>query len=135
VVSDTVFYDGTCGFCHWSVKLLLAADRRGTLFRYAPLGGDTFGKRIPEAGRIRLPDSLVVHTAAGAVLVRSAAVLHILRRVGGWWRLVACFLGCLPRPLLDRLYDALAAVRHRLFRRPSQSCPVIPLALRRRFDP
>ncbi len=133
--TDTVFYDGTCGFCHWSVKVLLSADRRGDLFRYAPLGGDTFHALVPQAERMRLPDSLVVHTVAGALLVRSPAVLHILRRLGGWWRLMAFLLAWLPRPLLDRLYYAFAALRYRLFRRPRESCPLLPASLRARFDP
>jgi predicted DCC family thiol-disulfide oxidoreductase YuxK len=117
------------------VKILLAADRRGNLFRYAPLGGDTFRALVPNADRRGLPDSLVVYTVAGALLVRSAAVLHILRRLDGWWRLVAWLLAWVPRPLLDRLYDAVAALRHRLFRRPTESCPLLPASLRARFDP
>ncbi len=132
---DTVFYDGNCGFCHWSVKLLLSADRRGCLFRYAPLGGDTFRACVPEAERMRLPDSLVVLTAGGVLLLRSAAVLHLLRRLGGWWRVSAFFLRFLPRPIRDRLYDSFAAVRLRLFRRPNESCPLLPPSLRTRFDP
>ena len=115
--------------------MLLAADQGGNLFRYAPLGGETFNGLISPADRRRLPDSLVVHTSAGTVLVRSTAVLHILRRLGGWWRFAAFFLGWLPRPLLDRFYDGFAAVRYRLFRRPTESCPLLPKALRSRFDP
>jgi predicted DCC family thiol-disulfide oxidoreductase YuxK len=135
LAADTVFYDGNCGFCHWSVKWLVTADRRGDLFRYAPLGGDTFRALVPAAERARLPDSLVVRTAKGALLFRSGGVLHLLRRLGGWWLIPAFFLVCLPAPLRDRLYDAFAAVRHRLFRRPSDSCPVLPPSLRARFGP
>jgi predicted DCC family thiol-disulfide oxidoreductase YuxK len=133
--TDTVFYDGTCGFCHWSVKLLLAADRRGTLFRYAPLGGATFHARVPTDERGVLPDSVVIYTSDGALLIRSAAVLHVLRRVGGWWRVLAFLLAGIPRPIFDQLYDGFAAIRHRLFRRPKVSCPVLAPALRARFDP
>ena len=133
--TDIVFYDGNCGFCHSSVKLLSVADRRGDLFRYAPLGGETFRSRLPEAERNRLPDSLVVLTADGRLLLRSAAVLHLLRRLGGWWRVLASFLVVLPRPIRDRLYDGVAAIRHRLFRRPNAACPLLPASLRVRFDP
>ena len=133
--TDTVFYDGNCGFCHASVKLLLAADRRGTLFRYAPLGGENFQARVSNADRTHLPDSLVVLTTGGALLLRSTAVLHILRRLGGWWRFLAFVLAFLPGPVRDLLYDSFAAVRHRLFRRPNEACPLLPPALRARFDP
>ena len=40
---ELVFYDGRCGLCHHSVRFLLARDRDGALFRYAPLFGETFG--------------------------------------------------------------------------------------------
>jgi predicted DCC family thiol-disulfide oxidoreductase YuxK len=58
-----------------------------------------------------------------------------MRRLGGWWRVLAFFLAGIPRPILDRLYDGFAAIRHRLFRRPKTSCPMLAPALRARFDP
>ncbi|MEN8160707.1 MAG: DUF393 domain-containing protein, partial [Myxococcota bacterium] len=79
---DHVFYDGECGFCHWSVRFLAARDGKGR-FRYAPLGGATFLELVPEEQRAALPDSLVVHTADGRVLVESPALLHCPRRLGG----------------------------------------------------
>jgi predicted DCC family thiol-disulfide oxidoreductase YuxK len=78
--------------------------------------------------------SLVVQTENGALLTRSSAVLHILRRLGGVWRLLAGLLVLLPASLRDRLYDGLARVRHRLFARPAELCPLIPPELRARFD-
>src|SRR4051794_8061775 len=114
---DTVFYDGACGFCHSSVRFLAEADRRGRLFRFAPLGGDTFAALIPAEQRAGLPDSVVVRTGDGRLLMRSAAVVYLMRRLGGWWRVAAALFGAVPTPLRDRLYDAFAGVRHRLFRR------------------
>jgi hypothetical protein len=43
-------------------------------------------------------------------------------RVAGWW----------PRAL--SLNACQARVRHRLFTRPPAACPVLPVALRARFD-
>jgi predicted DCC family thiol-disulfide oxidoreductase YuxK len=130
---DHVFYDGDCGFCHGSVRFLAARDRSGRL-RYAPLGGPTFLALVPEGERAGLPDSLVVRTADGRVLVRSEAALHCLRRLGAGWSALAALLGALPRPLLDRAYAAFARSRHR-FARPGDACPVPSGALRARFDP
>ena len=129
-----VFYDGDCGFCHRSVRFLAAHDRGGA-FRYAPLGGPTFDALVPPERRAGLPDSLVVRTAEGAVLVRSEAALHCLRRLGGGLRALATVLAWLPRPLRDAAYDAFARVRHRLFARPADACPVPGAALRARLDP
>jgi predicted DCC family thiol-disulfide oxidoreductase YuxK len=81
-----------------------------------------------------LPDSIVLLTATGETLTRSAAVLHILDRLGGAWRLLGCLARLFPRPLRDFVYDRVAAVRHKLFARPADVCPVIPAHLRARFD-
>jgi predicted DCC family thiol-disulfide oxidoreductase YuxK len=130
---DTVFYDGHCGLCHRSVRFLVWADGDGSRFRFAPLQGDLFLAAIPEAEREALPDSLVLRTAAGNVFVRSAAVLHVLRRLGPGWRALAIVAGWLPRGLLDGVYDFIARIRYRLFPRPVDACPIVPKHLRARF--
>jgi predicted DCC family thiol-disulfide oxidoreductase YuxK len=134
VTTDLVFYDGDCGFCHRSVRFLLARDPDGSRFRYAPLQGETVGRLLGAAERASLPDSLVVRTAAGELLVRSRALLHVLRRLGGAWALLAGLLWLVPRPLRDATYDAFARVRYRLFVRPTEACPVLSPSLRARFE-
>jgi predicted DCC family thiol-disulfide oxidoreductase YuxK len=131
---DQVFYDGDCGFCHGSVRFLAEHDRAGA-FRFAPLGGPTFEARVPQGARADLPDSLVLATADGRVLVRSAATLHCLRRLGGFFRALALLLALVPRPLRDAAYTAFARNRIRWFGRAPDACPVPSGALRARFDP
>lgn len=133
--TDVLFYDGNCGLCHGLVKFVVARDREGALFRYAPLAGPTFEAVIPVAARGGLPDSVVVRTADARTLVRSAAVIHIGERLGGPWRRLARVASVLPRWLLDLGYDAVARVRTRLFARPEGSCPLLPAELRQRFLP
>jgi predicted DCC family thiol-disulfide oxidoreductase YuxK len=129
-----LFYDGGCGLCHLSVRALLALDRRATL-AFAPLGGETFRALVPEAGRAALPDSLVLRTPDGRLLVRSAAVLESLRVAGGPARGLAAAARVVPLPLADRLYDLVARARRRLFRPTAGDCPVVPPRLRARFLP
>ncbi len=130
---EVLFYDGGCGFCHRAVLFLLWADREGRAFRFAPLGGATFETQIPPSERRGLPDSMVLRTADGALLTRSAGVLHMLRRLGGGWRVLAALFGLVPRPLRDAAYDFVARIRLRLFARPPAVCPVVPPLLRDRF--
>jgi predicted DCC family thiol-disulfide oxidoreductase YuxK len=133
--TERIFYDGHCGLCQRSVRLILAEDRTGTAFRFAPLQGETFAALVSAKERAALPLSLVVQTEQGALLTRSAGVLHIQRRLGGVWRLLAGLLVLLPVRLRDRLYDGVARIRHRIFARPAEVCPLMPPALRTRFDP
>ena len=132
---ERVFYDGDCGMCHGAVRFILARDVTGEAFRFAALGGETYLRAIDASTRATLPDSLVVQCMDGRVLVRAAGVLHILARLGGRWRMLAGLLRAVPRPLADLLYDFIARVRKRLFRRPTGVCPVIAPELRKRFDP
>jgi predicted DCC family thiol-disulfide oxidoreductase YuxK len=132
---ETVFYDGGCGLCHRAVRFALWADRDGSRFRFAPLGGRTFRAAVVENERDRLPDSLVLRTRSGELLTRSAAVVQMLDRLGGVFRALARLGRLVPRPLADALYDFLARVRFRLFARPPDWCPAVPERLRSRFDP
>src|SRR5271156_164521 len=131
---DMMFYDGHCGLCHRAVRFVLAEDREGKLFRFAPLQGETFQRLVALEQRKTLPDSVVVMAADGRLLVRSEAFLHILRRLGGVWKVLAVALGVLPKGLRDFVYDFVARVRFRVFGRREDLCPVMPAELRARFD-
>ncbi len=129
-----VFYDGTCGLCHRAARFSIARDRDGRRFRFAALGGETFRRLVPEALRAGLPDSIVVLTPGGTLLARSAAVIHILERIGGPWRLAGRLLALVPQGVRDLSYDGIARGRHRFFQRPAETCPVTPPELRARFE-
>jgi predicted DCC family thiol-disulfide oxidoreductase YuxK len=113
---------------------LLALDHRGVLL-FAPLEGEAFRELVPEIERGALPDSLVLRTADGRLLVRSAAVLASLRLVGGPGRWLSAAAAVVPGPVADRLYDLVARVRRRLLRPPASTCPAVPPARRGRFLP
>jgi predicted DCC family thiol-disulfide oxidoreductase YuxK len=131
-VNPILFYDGGCRLCHGAVRFTLKRDKAG-VFRFAPLQGETFLAQVPEAARTSLPDSLVLRELDGRILTRSSAVIGMLRRLGGVWRAVGAMLWILPRPLRDFGYDLVAKVRHRLFKKPEDLCPVVPQPLRDRF--
>ena len=62
---EFVYYDGHCGLCHRFVRFLLAEDRRGRAFRFAPLDSESLRRRIAPDARATLPDSVVVCTHDG----------------------------------------------------------------------
>lgn len=132
---ERLYYDGACGLCHRAVRFILAEDVDGSRFRVAPLQGETFAARVTPAERANLPDSVIVQAQEGRLLVRSDAALHILERLGGVWRVLGIAGRAFPRPLRDALYDGVARIRKRLFAAPKEACPLLPSALRGRFDP
>lgn len=132
-MAEKIFYDGHCGLCHRAVRFVLAKDRDG-LFRFAPLDSETFRAAVPESKRASLPDSIVIQTTDGRLLVKSAALLYICERLGGIWRLLSKLAKIIPTTFRDFLYDLIAGVRYRLFAKPVEACPIIPANLRKRFD-
>ena len=133
--SEYVFYDGHCGLCHRAVKFILKHDRSGSAFRFAPLQGETIQSRVPADRLASLPDSFVVLTRDGTLLMRSNASLYILQSLGGGWKTLAKVLGVVPRGLRDLAYDFVARIRYRVFGRRDDLCPIVPPDLRARFDP
>ena len=131
---EILFYDGHCALCHRAVKFVLKHDRSGRAFRFAPLQGETFQARVPPEQRATLPDSVVVLTADGGLLIQSNAFLHILRRLGGGWKFRAGVIGVVPRPLRDAVYNIVARIRYRVFGKRDDLCPIVPPDLRARFD-
>jgi len=130
-----LFYDGHCALCHRTVEFVLQHDRSGGAFRFAPLQGSTFSSLVVPDDRRGLPDSFVVRTEQGALLVRSDAVIHILRRLGGGWRLLGGLIAVVPRPVRNLGYDFVARVRYRVFGRRQDLCPMVRPDWRARFDP
>jgi predicted DCC family thiol-disulfide oxidoreductase YuxK len=132
--SEYIFYDGHCGLCHRAVKFVLNHDGAGNTFRFAPLQGQTFLSRVTSK-QIPGPDSFVVLTREGKLLMRSDASLYVMRRLSGGWKILANILGVIPRSLRDAAYDFVASIRYRVFGRQEDLCPVVPPNLRARFDP
>ena len=130
---DLVFYDGTCGFCHATVRFLLGRDRDGRRFAFAPIGGDAFGEAFPDDFAASLPDTLIALTPAGDAWVKSDAICYLLRRCGQPWPVAGGVLHAVPTPLRDAAYDVVARFRRAFFAPPANWCPAVPESLQRRF--
>lgn len=133
-----LFYDGTCGLCHGFVRLVLRWERGGAVqsdgeMLFAPIGGETWKKKIPAEVAAALPDSIVCLTGDGRIFVKSQAVLLVAKNFVGFFRILASVAGMLPKRMLDFFYDWVAKVRKKIFKTPEGVCPVVPEELRRRF--
>lgn len=130
-----LMYDGVCGFCNGTVRMLLRLDRR-EVFRFAALGGDFATQTLARHPGLRGIDSLVLVELAEdgsdeRVQVRSGALIGAVGHLNGAWRMLALF-GAVPRPLRDWVYDVFARHRHRIMGR-LESCPVPAAEVRSRF--
>ena len=132
----TVFFDGVCNFCDWSVQFLLAHDADERL-HFAPLQGETASaliRRLPD-----FPDHLdtivYVELIDGRPVVtsQSRAIFRVLEQLDASarrWRV----LRLLPEWLANFAYRAFGRWRYRLFGK-RDTCRVPSPAVRARFLP
>lgn len=134
----TLLYDGTCGLCARSVQFILAREKPGrATIQFATLQGPTAAALLQGHPQLREVDSAIWvndDTSPPTVLVRSNAVLAVLRYVGGVWGVVARISAIVPRFIRDAVYDMVARTRYGIFGR-DQSCLLPTPEQRKRFLP
>jgi predicted DCC family thiol-disulfide oxidoreductase YuxK len=107
-----IFFDDLCVLCSGTVFLLLKIDRNKKL-KYSSLHGK-FAKEIlnlPHANSFKS----VVFLSEGLIYERGAAVIHILMRLGGVYKMVGIALKIFPIFILNLGYDLVARNRYRVF--------------------
>lgn len=111
-MAHIVFYDGVCGLCNRSVRWLVRHDRRRVL-RYASLQSE-FAKKALKGTDLDITSGTIIFRDGSDIYTKSDAVIAILRRMGGIYRL-ARVLRVIPRALRDDVYDWIARNRYRWF--------------------
>jgi len=112
-----IFFDGVCNLCNNTVDFIIRrmGDRS---FLFAPLQGQTAKDLSIDFSEVE-PGS-IVYVADGRQFTQSTAVLKILVRLGGAWRLVAVFF-VVPPFLRNIIYRFVAKNRYRWFGK-KESC-------------
>jgi predicted DCC family thiol-disulfide oxidoreductase YuxK len=114
-----IFFDGVCGLCNRSVDFLIRHDKR-RLFLFAPLQGETAAKEL-SGSFTEQPDTIILKEDL-QVYYKSTAVLRILSKIGGVWKLTAAGY-IIPRYLRDIIYDIVANNRYKIFGK-KESCRI-----------
>ena len=127
-----LFYDGSCGLCHRFVLFVLKHEEE-PLFQFAPLQGETFLNHFNDTQASEFPDSLILLTEKGEVLMLSDAAVFAMKTLSPGWKRLGHLIGVFPKPIRDFGYRCVAAVRRKLFKKPEDACPLVPVELRPRF--
>ncbi len=129
-MSKIVLFDGFCNLCSRSVKFIIRHDRHGVIL-FAALSSDV-GQRLLKEHEIDSEkiDS-IVYLRDDIALIKSTAVLYILRDIGGWYKLLFAFI-VIPRFLRDLTYNLIAKSRYRVFGR-KQYCLIPGESIKARF--
>ena len=130
-----IFYDGTCGICHRFVRFSLSRMTPQNPLYFSPLEGATFRKIEENFPRHPFPDSIVVYDeTSGRLLFKSEAVIKVLSLLMQPWKSIGFILKGIPLFISNRVYDFIAKIRRRLFKKPKQSCPVLPAKWKKYFE-
>ncbi|MBI1267268.1 MAG: DUF393 domain-containing protein [Cryomorphaceae bacterium] len=115
--NNIIFFDGVCNLCNNTVDFIIR--RMGNRsFLFAPLQGESAKKLNIVSSEVE-PGS-IVYVADGRQFKQSTAVLKILVRLGGAWRLMAVFF-IIPPFLRNLIYRFVAKNRYRWFGK-KESC-------------
>jgi len=110
-----VLFDGVCNLCSRTVTFIAARDKM-LKFAYVSLQSP-FGQTLLH--NFGLPDrdfDTVVYIAGDKYYLRSSAMLHILKDLGGIWSMAYIFI-ILPPFIRDFVYNIISRTRYRIFGR------------------
>ena len=113
MASPVLLFDGVCNLCNASVQWVLLHDRKG-IFHFAALQSDTGQALLRQWGRSTEDFDTVVLVDGDRLLLHSDVPLEIVRRLGGWWKLLYVFK-IVPRPVRNAIYGWVARNRYRWF--------------------
>jgi predicted DCC family thiol-disulfide oxidoreductase YuxK len=131
---DVVMYDGVCALCNGFVKFVLKHDAAGR-FCFAPLSSDYAHSAMQRHGAASVDSVGLLVNAGGPqerLLLRSDAMIYVLRQMTRGWRLLARWLQVVPRRLRDFGYSLVARTRYRISGK-YDVCPLPPANARSRF--
>lgn len=125
-----VLFDGVCNLCNGAVRFIIRHDAKDQ-FRFASLQSD-FAKQLLKKHHFPIHKTgSIILIEGGKVYLRSGAVLGIIRRLGGFWKLLVVFY-IIPRFIRDGMYDFIARNRYKWFGKRNE-CMIPTKELRQRF--
>lgn len=128
--SPILLFDGVCNLCNRSVQFVLKRDTHKK-FRFASLQGKA-GQELLQKFNLPLTNfnSFIV-VEGNRFYTRSAAILRMLKILGGGWKLLYGFM-IVPRFIRDGIYNLIARNRYSWFGK-REECWVPTPELRARF--
>lgn len=113
-----ILFDGVCNLCNGWVNFVICRDR-SMRFRFASLQSDAGRCCLERLGLDVSEIDTVVFIENDRYWLKSTAVLKIISRLGGLWRLFYLFL-VVPVNWRDAVYSWVAERRYRWFGKRAQ---------------
>lgn len=127
-----IVFDGVCVLCNGWVRFLLKRDH-AVGFRFAAMQGESGRVLLARHGLDADDPSSFLLVEEGDAYADSDAILRVLSRLGGVWRLTR-LLRVVPAVLRDAVYRWVARNRYRIFGR-HEACLLPDAEMSDRFLP
>jgi predicted DCC family thiol-disulfide oxidoreductase YuxK len=108
-----ILYDGKCNLCCGTARFIKRHDNLKN-FRFESLHSEEAGKLLQKSGLSGKDLKTLIYISSGQFYLRSSAVLHILKDMGGGWSLFYAFI-IVPPVIGDFFYKIVATTRYRIF--------------------
>lgn len=133
---NILFYDGQCGLCQGAVKFVLKWEKKDAHAQrplyFAALDSPWFSNLEPQQLPDPMPDS-IIYLHQNKIVTKSKAAFMLARRLIFPFNLMAVFQYLLPPFLCDWVYDGIAGIRHKIFRRRGDLCDIVPAEWKKRL--
>ena len=128
---QVLFYDGACGLCSRTIRLVLRWEVAHSTLLFAPLQGETAAAILSPAWRTEPLRSVILWQGLKGPVSASRAIGGLAPHLRAPYRYAARIIGAL-HPFSDLLYWAVARTRYSIWGR---SCSIPTAAMSDRFLP
>lgn len=128
--SYILLFDGVCNLCNNIVQFTIKRDPKGK-FKFATLQSEN-GQALLKKFDLSTDDfNSFVFINGNKYFLKSSAGLHVLKELGGGWKLFYVFI-IFPVPLRDFIYSMIAKTRYRVFGKRN-TCMIPTPDIKQRF--
>jgi predicted DCC family thiol-disulfide oxidoreductase YuxK len=111
--TSILLFDGVCNLCNGVVNFIIKRDSKEK-FKFASLQSESGQALLIKFGLRTNDFDSFVFISGEEYFLKSSALLHVLSKLGGVWKLFYAFI-IFPRPIRDLVYSIVAKTRYRIF--------------------
>ena len=112
---NILLFDGFCNLCSRLVNFIIKRDKKAK-FLFVSLQSARGQSLLKKFGLPTDDFDSVVYIRSGKYFLKSSAILHILKEMGGIWKLFFIFI-IVPNFIRDFIYKIIAKTRYKIFGR------------------
>ncbi len=127
-----LLFDGVCNLCNKLVIFIIRRDYRAKI-RFSPLQSPAGSSMLHTGGLSAENINSIVFIEGTSYFMKSAAVLHIFKVLGGGWNILFGLI-IIPEFIRDFFYDLISKNRYRIFGR-TEKCMIPSAEIIERFLP